>query len=159
VDLAEICLGLDLVGTDLVVLSACETAVSSFTPSGEAVSLSSFMLMAGARRVVGSLWDVNDDSTTLLMSRFHKALAQGSGVADALTQAQRELRTLSPDAVLDAFRDLARFCESDSERDALDTMSERIPARDATPFAGFDRWAPFVLAGMPGTTEVPKPRR
>jgi CHAT domain-containing protein len=76
---------------DLVSLSACETGVG--TSQGEAgmASLEQAFLMAGARAVVGSLWRVEDHSTSSLMKQFYKHLAQHEDKATALTHAKLDL--------------------------------------------------------------------
>ena len=83
--------GLDLAGTDLVVLSACETGVGGIGPDGHE-SLRAAFLQAGARSVIASLWRVPDTETCELMVRFHELLADGLGTAEALRTAQREMR-------------------------------------------------------------------
>lgn len=84
----------------LVTLSACETALGkgyfTETPAGnEFVGLNRAFLGAGGENVLASLWTVNDESTRLLMVRFYGHLRQ-SGPAEALAQAQRELRQSDP---------------------------------------------------------------
>jgi CHAT domain-containing protein len=76
---------------DLVTLSACETGVG--TPAGEAgvVSLEQAFLIAGARSVVASLWNVEDHSTTALMKAFYGHLAQHEDKAEALAHAKRDI--------------------------------------------------------------------
>jgi CHAT domain-containing protein/predicted negative regulator of RcsB-dependent stress response len=76
---------------DLISLSACETGVG--TSQGEAgmASLEQAFLMAGARAVVGSLWRVEDHSTSSLMKQFYKHLAQHEDKATALTHAKLDL--------------------------------------------------------------------
>ena len=76
---------------DLVTLSACETGVG--TPAGEAgvVSLEQAFLIAGARSVVASLWNVEDHSTTALMKAFYGHLAHHEDKAEALAHAKREM--------------------------------------------------------------------
>ena len=78
----------------LVVLSACETGLydTSRNPD-EFVGLPATFLELGAGGVIGSLWQVNDLATALLMARFYE-LHIGGGVvpADALKQAKVWLR-------------------------------------------------------------------
>lgn len=76
----------------LVVLSACDTAGGDPMPGEGLVGLSYAFFLAGAHRVVGSLWDVDDEATQALMHRFYAALLRNPGSpADALRTAQREL--------------------------------------------------------------------
>jgi CHAT domain-containing protein/Tfp pilus assembly protein PilF len=80
----------------LVTLSACETALGkgyfSETPAGdEFVGMTRAFLGAGSRGVLASLWAVNDESTRLLMMSFYRNLRR-KGAADALSDAQREVR-------------------------------------------------------------------
>lgn len=80
----------------VVVLSACQTGVGSGmlgdVPAGDDwVSLSRAFLVAGARRVVASLWLVDDRATAELMASFHRALAAARPASEALAEAQREM--------------------------------------------------------------------
>ncbi len=83
---------LDLSGCDLVVLSACQTALGT-SRSGEGMrSLRHAFHQAGARTVISSLWNVGDDSTRRLMLAFYDRLwNQGLGKAAALRTAQIEM--------------------------------------------------------------------
>ena len=76
---------------NLVVLSACETARGKMSRGEGIVGLTSAFLFAGSRSVVASLWDVNDESTSLFMEYFYAALKQGLPKGDALSKARREL--------------------------------------------------------------------
>lgn len=77
---------------DLVVLSACQTAVGKELVGEGLVGLSRGFIQAGARRVVASLWQVNDAATAELMKRFYRGLfRQRLRPAAALSQAQREM--------------------------------------------------------------------
>lgn len=83
---------LDLRGTELVVLSACDTGVGVTAPGGEFAGLRRAFSIAGAAGQVISLWEVEEDATAALMEGFYRRLLAGVGRAEALQQAQRELR-------------------------------------------------------------------
>jgi CHAT domain-containing protein/Tfp pilus assembly protein PilF len=89
--------GLDLTNaTDLVVLSACETQVGEISAGDEVVGMTRAFLYAGTPTVIGSLWKVDDEVTTLLMERFYQHLREGLGKAKALQRAQNEMRAQYP---------------------------------------------------------------
>ncbi len=78
-------------GTQLVVLSACETGVGA-VPSGEGVyGLRRALVLAGAQSQVVSLWNVHDSSAPELMREFYGELARGTGRAEALRRAKLRL--------------------------------------------------------------------
>jgi CHAT domain-containing protein/tetratricopeptide (TPR) repeat protein len=78
-------------GTQLVVLSACETGVGA-VPSGEGVyGMRRALVLAGAESQVVSLWNVSDSSTRELMRAFYGELARGTGRAEALRRAKLRL--------------------------------------------------------------------
>jgi CHAT domain-containing protein/tetratricopeptide (TPR) repeat protein len=83
--------GLQL-SADLVVLSGCETGLGRQMRGEGLVGLSRAFMYAGARRVVASLWQVDDQATAQLMTRFYRhMLAGGERPAAALRAAQREM--------------------------------------------------------------------
>jgi CHAT domain-containing protein len=85
---------LDLHGTELVVLSACETGTRP--EYGEmALALAGAFLCAGARAVVASLWPVSDAAAAQCMELFYAQLARGSSPTAALHHAQQHLRHLA----------------------------------------------------------------
>lgn len=115
--------GLDQ-SNELVVLSACDTAVEKDSASGdELVSIAIAFSMAGSPALVASLWEVSDESTAELMATFYRALEQASGDR------------------LDALRNAK-----------LNVL--RMTRNKATPYAAPWHWSSFQLYGdfrAPGT--------
>jgi CHAT domain-containing protein len=91
---------------DLVVLSACQTALGSGTqadvpPGDDWVGLTRAFLHAGARQVLATLWPVDDWATAAFMERFYSELSRGISPARALTATQRAMSASS--AMADPF--------------------------------------------------------
>ncbi len=76
---------------DLVVLSACDTAVGSLQGQEGIANLSLAFRLAGARAVLSTLWSIDDISTLFVMKRFYAHLADGKTPARALTTAKRDM--------------------------------------------------------------------
>jgi len=74
---------------DLVVLSACETALGQYRNDEGIVGLIRAFTCAGARNVVASLWSVNDASTQRLMVLFYQEIKKGMPYNRALANAKR----------------------------------------------------------------------
>jgi CHAT domain-containing protein/Tfp pilus assembly protein PilF len=80
--------GLDLRGTKLVVLSACDTGVGEIK-NGEGVQgLRRALVLAGSESQVMSLWRVHDAATTKLMIQYYRALVRGAERGEGLRQVQ-----------------------------------------------------------------------
>ncbi|ATB39480.1 hypothetical protein CYFUS_004924 [Cystobacter fuscus] len=88
--------GLNLWGTQLVVLSACDTGRGDVHLGQGIQGLRRALVVAGAETVVMSLWKVNDDSTRLLMETYYLHLMAGQGRASALRETMRSLRASHP---------------------------------------------------------------
>jgi len=80
--------GLDLWGTRLVVLSACETGVGDVKLGDGVYGLRRALVLAGSESQVMSLWQVSDEATRDLMVDYYRRLRRGEGRADALRQVQ-----------------------------------------------------------------------
>ena len=124
---------------DLVVLSACETAVGDIADGNgiEILGLGYRMKEAGADAAIASLWDVSDGGTQILMNAFYANLNQRMSKAEALRQAQIALIT------------------GDLTASGVDRRAgiEVISSRTRLPLTVADRlshpyyWAPFILIG------------
>ena len=76
-------------GSDLVVLSACQTALGRDVSGEGLIGLTRGFLYAGARRVVASLWQIDDRTSAELMRQFYEGmLVRGDRPAAALRSAQ-----------------------------------------------------------------------
>lgn len=82
---------LDLKATQLVVLSACETALGARDEGDDLIGLTRAFLYAGARSVVTTLWSIDDESSAALMASFYRRLRGGVAAAQALREAQLEI--------------------------------------------------------------------
>ena len=87
---------LDLRNTELVVLSACETAIGVNLQEGFGGLVRAFK-NAGVKSILASLWKVPDDATAKLMTSFYKLFLSGIEMHLALKMAQKEVSKLYPD--------------------------------------------------------------
>lgn len=78
----------DLQGTKLVVLSACDTGIGEASVGDGVYGLRRALELAGAQTQVMTLWMVSDVATRDLMIEFYKRLVAGEGRTDALQRAQ-----------------------------------------------------------------------
>jgi CHAT domain-containing protein len=139
---------------DLVTLSACETALGTYSRGEGFLGFSQALLLAGARGTLLSLWPVDDRSTTLLMTRFYENMlgtADGRvkalpSKAEALAEAKRWLRDLTAAEVDQLSRDLPRGLPTGTRGVRRDSGGP--PNADAPrPFSHPYYWSAFVLIG------------
>jgi len=90
---AEDVLSLELDGTELVVLSACETGLGDIHANEGVYGLRRTFLLAGARTLITSLWHVPDAATRLLMVEMYHRILSGAPRSEALRTAQQFIRT------------------------------------------------------------------
>ncbi len=88
---------LDLTNTELVVLSACETALGDLNVEGGVFGLQRAFIQAGAHYVMMSLWKVDDSTTQEFMTTFYeKWLQDKKSIPDAFQETQIAIRKAHP---------------------------------------------------------------
>ncbi|WP_437542210.1 CHAT domain-containing tetratricopeptide repeat protein [Sorangium sp. So ce367] len=80
--------GLDLWGTKLVVLSACDTGIGALQRGEGVYGLRRALVLAGADSQIMSLWKVADEETQALMTAYYGRLSADDGRSDALREVQ-----------------------------------------------------------------------
>jgi len=80
--------GINLRGTQLVVLSACQTGLGELSAGEGLYGLRRALVLAGAQSQVISLWKVSDDATQELMVAYYKRLRAGTNRDVALRETQ-----------------------------------------------------------------------
>jgi CHAT domain-containing protein/TPR repeat protein len=84
---------LDLDGTELVVLSACESGLGDAVNGEGVFGMRRALVLAGARSQVMSLWPVDDPATAEFMKGFYGRYAQGASASEALRQTKLEMKS------------------------------------------------------------------
>jgi CHAT domain-containing protein len=147
---AEDVTDLDLLDTELVVLSACQTGLGECQAGEGVFGLRRAFVLAGARTLVMSLWNVPDLATAFLMVRFYDNLLDRGLDRDlALREAQKATR----DATVGELRDewlsdaaIDRLAAGDAEaRRALRELAG-MPDRHR-PFEHPFYWGAFICQG------------
>jgi CHAT domain-containing protein/Tfp pilus assembly protein PilF len=86
----------DLTGTELVVLSACDTGLGRPSAGEGVYGLRRALVIAGAQTELLSLWNVSDSRTVDLMQRYYSELAHAGGRSEALRAAQLGMLDADP---------------------------------------------------------------
>ncbi len=81
---------------DLITLSGCSTGMNVVSPGDELLGLVRGLLYAGARSLMLSLWDVQDESTAEFMTTFYQSLNQGQSKRVALRTAILHMKSRYP---------------------------------------------------------------
>ena len=133
----------------LVVLSACETAMSriSSTPD-EFLGFPAAFLHSGAGSVLATLWPVDDAATALLAGRFYRERASGNHrPAHALRSAQNWLRGVTAQELMDIMREMKNAPPPAGPLAGRIRTALRKFDPDFRPFAPPYYWAAFTISG------------
>ncbi|MBA3240675.1 MAG: CHAT domain-containing protein, partial [Acidobacteria bacterium] len=123
---------LDLWGTKLVVLSACETGLGNVKNGDGVYGLRRALVLAGSESQVMSLWQVSDEATRDLMKAYYTRLQRGEGRTEALRQVQLEM-----------LRGTAQVRGGDTRALSVQTGKAALAGNYAHPFY----WAAFIQSG------------
>jgi CHAT domain-containing protein len=134
-DLEELMLGVRP-NARLVTLSGCETASSAGADRGEVRGFAPTILAAGARNVLSSVWQVDDQATTILMDRFY---ANVTGDYEGT----RLGRTREPLPLAAALREAQRYVRELPDREGKRRFEHPV------------YWAGFILLGLPERDPAP----
>ncbi len=130
---AEDVTGVNLLDTELVVLSACDTGLGEVHAGEGVFGLRRAFVLAGAKTLVMSLWKVPDEQTQELMVDYYRRLMNGQGRAEALRHAQLAMKAKYPDP----FYWGAFICQGDPSPLGPDwPETEVAPAAPDRPTAG-----------------------
>ncbi len=94
---AEDVTNMNLLATELVVLSACDTGLGEIHHGEGVLGLRRAFVLAGAKTLVMSLWKVPDTETRELMDDFYRRILKGQSRSEALRLAQLAMKTKHPD--------------------------------------------------------------
>lgn len=83
--------GMNLAGTELVVLSACQSGLGDVNVGRGVYGLRRSFAVAGARTIISSMWRIDDRTTVELMVEFYRSLRDGAPASAALRHAQLAL--------------------------------------------------------------------
>jgi CHAT domain-containing protein len=130
--------GLNLAGTEMVVLSACETGMGKVERGEGVFGLRRSFNLAGAKTLVMSLWKVNDLATMILMEKFYQnLLSENMGRLSALRDAQKYLRDINIGELKSLF----------PEYNEIITEYFSQESEDRQPFSHPYFWGGFILQG------------
>lgn len=128
-------------GYELVVMSACQTAISSIKRMPEELlGLPMSALLGGAATCVGALWTINDLSTAVFFAEFYRMRQQEhTAIPEALKQARNFLRSMTLSDLNTWLRNWGYALP-----EAVDVQGDR----QRKPFSHPYYWAPFVQYGL-----------
>ena len=142
---AEDVSGLDLLGTELVVLSACETGLGEVQVGEGVLGLRQAFVLAGTHTLVMSLWRVPDEQTQELMEDFYGRILHGENRSDALRAAQLAMKAKFPEPLYwahsSARANQGRCRDTTTEESNIMNAEKIVPTYHVL-LVGIDRYPP-----------------
>ncbi|MCT7994788.1 CHAT domain-containing protein, partial [Laspinema olomoucense] len=133
----------------LVILSACETGLTDFSPElEEYISLGLGFLYAGATNVICSLWAVNDVSTAILMVKFYEEMQTQPSIALALKQAQQWMRRVTKQELTEWLNPSELALTPNPKGKLREHLKLGFEPSDYRPYQHPIHWAAFCAIGV-----------
>lgn len=127
--------GIDLSNTDLVTLSACQTALGDIASDG-VYGMQRSLKVAGVNSIIMSLWQVDDEATYLMMEKFYDELTKGKGKREAFRDAQLFIKSWADQRVKEL---------KDTFSDKIPEIQEQMKAKYGALIYPEYYWAAFVM--------------
>lgn len=127
--------GIDLSNTDLITLSACQTALGDIASDGVYGMQRSFKV-AGVNSIIMSLWQVDDEATYLMMEKFYDELTKGKGKREAFRDAQLFIKSWADQRVKEL---------KNTFSDKIPEIQEQMKAKYGALIYPEYYWAAFVM--------------
>lgn len=127
--------GIDLSKTDLVTLSACQTALGDIASDGVYGMQRSFKV-AGVNSIIMSLWQVDDEATYLMMEKFYEGLTKGKDKREAFKNAQLFIKEWADQRVKEL---------RNTYSDKIPEIQEKMKAKYGALIYPEYYWAAFVM--------------
>ncbi|REJ53776.1 MAG: CHAT domain-containing protein [Microcystis aeruginosa TA09] len=143
---------INLAGTELVVTSACETALGDLYTGETLIGLRRSFIQAGAKTVIISLWKVDDVATTILMQYFYYYLLKAKlSKAEALRKAKSSLQRLTIAKMRSQWltEDAIKSAEKHSIGIAAHLRELSQKSDLERPYKAPKYWAAFICLGNP----------
>ena len=143
---------INLAGTELVVTSACETALGDLYTGETLIGLRRSFIQAGAKTVIISLWKVEDVATTILMQYFYYYLLKAKlSKAEALRKAKSSLQRLTIAKMRSQWltEDAIKSAEKHSIGTAAHLRELSQKSDLERPYEAPKYWAAFICLGNP----------
>jgi hypothetical protein len=136
---SEVLTNLQLKDCTCVTMGACQSGLGRSIVSAEYLGLPVAFQAAGARYVIGSLWEVNKLATAILLTDYYQARHSGANVVSAFNDAQRRLKRMSTKDILD----WVAIGLPESPKTYLDMICMNYPEGFSNPYF----WAGFYVSG------------